>query len=611
MDRAVVRKERYVVWGAMLAGIILVTAVWLSNVTEYGSGNDPNYALGNGYAIDPADPFLHKLHDGAVANCAPDDAWCIGYQQLILSDLHFNYPIYAVFGRLLPLNPGEAFGAAAATATLGAVTTGFVLGLVLFGLVIMTLPTHSRLAIAVIFVVGAPVMLLAREYPFRQPDIGTSMTWLRLAAYVGGLLAASLVVQLPGSRRLADRLLDRLVRLPTTTLLAVAVASLLIIIGCRLVFPASAIVWAAGIVLFVVLIVICSLLARTGFVTGAMIVFVVFLIEGPHYFLGPVVYVAPRGNIYLVASSLITYFALYPNGRLVWLLPVLAIFHVSVCSLIATALFAVEACIFLWRRHVTLLLVVAGVVMIAGRLFTALSFHGFASSVSLWTAARAVVESDRFLPGLLFAVSLGAAGLLLLRRSEGKWDAAARVVLLTALLAICAQVSPILDLAKFTLFDEGLAAILLAPHYLAPAIAIAVVVVLITCLLRTAESDGRAGVVPRLAVLAFTAMAVLEVVRVQGIGVSPGQWASQSATSLTELATARGKLSRDPLFHRLRADDDVYFLRSSLAPMSDPIIYLSLLKYKVRAAAGVFDPQSAVIEIIDGANPDNITPPDP
>src|SRR5258708_9504077 len=188
---------------------MLVTAVWLSNITEYGSGNDPNYNLGNAYTIDPADPFLHKLHDAAVANCPPDDAWCIGYQQLILSDLHFNYPIYAMFGRLLALNPAEPFGAEAATATLRSVTTGFVVAVILFGLVVIALPERIRLAIAVIFVFGTPVALLPLEYPFRQPDIVTTMTWLRLAVYVGGLVAASLVARLAGFQAGLFRLLSR------------------------------------------------------------------------------------------------------------------------------------------------------------------------------------------------------------------------------------------------------------------------------------------------------------------------------------------------------------------------------------------------------------------
>src|SRR5260221_7589227 len=198
MDTVAKRKPRGLVSGAMLAGLMLVTAVWLSNITEYGSGNDPNYNLGNAYTIDPADPFLHKLHDAAVANCPPDDAWCIGYQQLILSDLHFNYPIYAMFGRLLALNPAEPFGAEPATATLRSVTTRFVVAVILFGLVVIALPERIRLAIAVIFVFGTPVALLAREYPFRQPDIGTSMTCLRFAVYVGGLAAGPRVARLGG-----------------------------------------------------------------------------------------------------------------------------------------------------------------------------------------------------------------------------------------------------------------------------------------------------------------------------------------------------------------------------------------------------------------------------
>jgi hypothetical protein len=608
MDGAVVKRERYSVWDAMLAGLMLVTAVWLSNITEYGSGNDANYNLGNGYAIDPADPFLHKLHDSAVANCPAEDNWCIGYQQLILSDLHFNYPIFALFGRLLPLlHPGEPFGAAAATATLAAVTTGFVLAMALFLLVQAKLPARSRVAIALMFLIGAPVVLLARESPFHQPDIHTSVTWIRLAAYLGIIAAAWCTARLAVVRRLAERLHDWLVSASVRPLVVMAIAGIVVMFGCRLAFPESPIVWGAGVVLFLAMMVMSCLLARTGFITGITIVFLIFLTVNPIYFFAPVTYASDRGNIFLATAALITYLVRYPNGRFAWLLPALALFHVSLCSVVATALFAMEACVFLWRRRVTLLLGVSAAVMILGRLFTSLSFHGFGSSVGLRTVAGVVVESDRFLPGMLFAAMLGAAGLLLLQRREPKWDPAARVIVLAALLAAGTQITPILDLAKFTLFDPGLAAILLAPHYLGPTLAVAGVATLVTCLLDTANSTASAAAVPRLAVLAFAAIGVLEVVRVSGTGVSPAEWARNAATSLGELASARGKLSRDPLFHRLRADDDVYLLRSHLWPQSDPIIYLSLLKYKMRAAAGLFDPQRAVIETVDGSKAENVS----
>jgi hypothetical protein len=43
--------------------------------------------------------------------------------------------------------------------------------------------------------------------------------------------------------------------------------------------------------------------------------------------------------------------------------------------------------------------------------------------------------------------------------------------------------------------------------------------------------------------------------------------------------------------------------------MNDPAIYLSLLKYKIRRAAGAFDPARAVIDNVDGTLREN-RPPD-
>jgi hypothetical protein len=95
------RREGYLSWGAMLSGVVLTIAVWLNNQTR----NDQDHALGTGFAVDPADPFLHRLYDAAVANRPPSDVWCTGCQLLILSDLHFNYPIFGLFGSAQRLPP--------------------------------------------------------------------------------------------------------------------------------------------------------------------------------------------------------------------------------------------------------------------------------------------------------------------------------------------------------------------------------------------------------------------------------------------------------------------------------------------------------------------------
>jgi hypothetical protein len=69
--------------------------------------------------------------------------------------------------------------------------------------------------------------------------------------------------------------------------------------------------------------------------------------------------------------------------------------------------------------------------------------------------------------------------------------------------------------------------------------------------------------------------------------------------------TGKPDLPDDPPFLSVVADDDRYAVRSQFNVMNDSIIYLSLLKYKVRRAAGAFDAGRATLDNIDGALPEN------
>jgi len=417
------------------------------------------------------------------------------------------------------------------------------------------------------------------------------------------------LVSLPVARKAAERLRAAapmvgpgLLGFASITLVALAVAA-------RLAFGGQPAIVLLGLAGFVMLLAGAIALAGIGRLAGIAMGVSLFLMIGPSYFLWPLMPYSPRCNIFLVMAPFLAYLAFRPSGRLVALLPLLAVFHVAVVGLIAAALFGVELVCFLVTRRVTALLVVAGIVTLAVRLYTGLVFHGFGAGNDLASVLETVLASDRALPGALYGVASMAAAIVLLARGGPDWGAASRMLMLVAVIATASQITPILDLAGFTFFDPGMASVILAPSYLAPAIVLGATLVFLATVTGTAPQAGAApGRVAQIGILAVGAVALLAVVRVDGRGIAAKDWQAGAAHALGELAAGQPDLPADPLFARLAAADDHYYLRTGLNPMNDPLIYLSLLKYKVRRAAGQFDPTRAVIDNVDGRLPENRPP---
>jgi hypothetical protein len=263
------------------------------------------------------------------------------------------------------------------------------------------------------------------------------------------------------------------------------------------------------------------------------------------------------------------------------------------------------ACVI--RRKPTMLLAVSGVLALIVRVFSNLLFRGFGAGNDIPTVTQAMLASDRLLPAALYSGALALAALALLLRRDPRWDPAGRIILLVAVVAAASQVTPILDLAGFTFFDPGMATLILAPSYLAPAATLGSVLVLLASVappaVKPAMPPEHAPARP--VILAVTAVALLAVVRVEGHGVSPRAWTTLSTRAIAEIATGKPDLPDDPPFLSIVADDDRYAVRSQFNVMNDSIIYLSLLKYKVRRAAGAFDAGRATLDNIDGALPEN------
>ncbi len=578
----------------------------------FATDNDPYFALGTGYKVAANDDFLDRLERIAIGNCPSDDSkWCPHYQGLIRTDLFFNYPIFAAFGRGIDAAGGAAFAtppfvATAARAALAAMTTGFVLAIILFLAAAAVLAPAMRATLGVIVLAAGPVMMVGEAFAFRQPEIVTSLTWSRLAIYAAALVVLVGLSFVAPMRRSIERLGRYAAGLGPARLVLAGIVLVVAAIAARLAGGGIPLPTVAGIAGFAALFVVAATLGETGRLAGTSVGFVLFLVIAPSYFLWPVMPHAARCNIYLAMAPLLAALALRPNGRVVWLLPALAIFHLSVAGLIATALFGVELVACLIRRRATLLLAVSFVLALAVRLYSAIEFRGFGAGTDVATVLRTVLASDRLLPAAIYSCGLAAAALTLLVHRDKRWHAAGRILLLVAVVAAVSQVTPILDLAGFTFFDPGMAALILAPSYLAPAVTLGSILVLVAGV-AAAPSAGTDHRSRRSAagVLAVTAVALLAVVRVEGRGVAPSQWVTQLTSAAREIANFSPDLPEDPPLLRLAGNDDRYMLRSGFNPMNDVLTYLSLLKYKVRSGAGLFNEGGATIDNIDGTLPEN------
>jgi hypothetical protein len=450
---------------------------------------------------------------------------------------------------------------------------------------------------------AGPVMMLAQPFAFRQPEIVTSVTWPRFALFAAVVAAMAALSRLPLVQRIAGALREQALGIGSSRLIIAAGTVLIVMMTARILGGSGPVVALVGIGGFALLFALAATLADTGVFTASAIGGVLFLIIGPSYFLWPVVPVAARCNIYLAMAPLLAYLAFRPNGRMVWLLPFLALLHVSVAGLIATALFGVELVACIIRRKPTVLLAVSGGLALFVRLFSSLLFRGFGAGNDVTTVLHALLASDRRLPAALYSGALALAAIVLLLRRDTRWDPAGRIILLLAVVAAASQVTPILDLAGYTFFDPGMATLILAPSYLAPAATLGSVLVLLASMAPAEPMQDAVGT--RATILAVTAVALLAVVRVEGHGVSPHQWTTLATRAIGEIVTGRADLPDDPPFRGIAADDDRYAVRSQVNPMNDSIIYLSLLKYKVRRAAGLFDAGHATLDNIDGGLPAN------
>src|SRR3990167_8869064 len=78
-----------------------IALFYLSRLPNFTHDNDAFYNFGTGFSVDSQEPFLQRFQAMANSLCKADSPHCHYYYQLLNSNLTFNYPIVALFGRSL------------------------------------------------------------------------------------------------------------------------------------------------------------------------------------------------------------------------------------------------------------------------------------------------------------------------------------------------------------------------------------------------------------------------------------------------------------------------------------------------------------------------------
>jgi hypothetical protein len=553
------------------------------------------YNLSTGYRIDHTDPFVAAFDAAAIEACY-GDGHCVKNQIALVSELPFNYPIAAAFGRwLAPPNAGMPFGHTVALASAMSLATGFALASLLFVLWWSRLPPVEAFGAGTVMVVGMLLAVAGSSVTVELPELLVFASWERLGVVA---LSVGLLNVLSVSRRV-HRLLDHMVRAATQVgpvtfgIFVSAVFGLLL--GPRFYLLHAPIqVWTA-LLTFLLFLVLALKIGHTDFWTGLALGTLVFLLVNPEYSMWHIYQAAPRANLYLAATACLLYASLYPRGRLIWLFPGLAVFHVSVAGLVASAVAVTETIICLRRRSATPLLSVTVGLAVGAFAYRFLLTTGI---TSLEGAGRKLVGSltVQFLASsLLTVMGILLVGFWLLRDPQGRWDASARVAMLAALVAGLSHLSTGLAMAGVDRFEPGMYVFTSGAVYLGPLVCTAGPLILVADVVRNA--DVPPGDRLRGAALMILSVAALMAVKLGGPPVDDlfgaGRLGLQRLVSPTIVEHEEGLAAM--------AYDDSYTIRSGPNSDTEPLRFLSLLKMKMRMARGEFSRERAQITIVGSA----------
>jgi hypothetical protein len=582
------RTKRSLAISVMAAAMSTIVLAYLVGLPFQSRGNDLINSIASGYSISPNDPFPKSYFENALKLCADSDAYCRGYQRVLVSNLKFNYPIHSIFG--LFIKPVPDFFR---------VVTFWIDAAVWFGLacaIILSLFLLSGLSTATIFIAGSLALFTVARYlllpppgpgmsnPFGRVLLGTvDPTLIGLAAF------ALIFWCLEGTLWLRD-LRQRIAAIAwwhwLAFLIAVAVVEIFIV-GAQANPIINSSFTIIAILAFAAAIMGCLASTDLPWWQGSIIVGLFLILINDQLFWN-LWYPVARAQLFLIFWILLPLVISRPQSKWVWALFVLPIFHVSVAVLVAGSLFAAEAIVCIIRRRATMLLIASGILVCFGEIYRAVSLNGIFTldSSKILNIPSLLLSDPTAIWGITNIALLLIAAILLLHCAKGRLDGSARVSLLLMILTAIAFAAKVLQRNGANILDPGVDALIYAPLYLAPPICTGGLVALFIDL-AAARSISTTPRMPSSAIATVGAALLLIVF------FRPP---NDRQTWRDSLNVALGKVPLDAGLAVLSGTDDRYPLRDTGEP-NDPLRYLAMLKYKVRTAQGVFVERNASIDL--------------
>jgi hypothetical protein len=308
--------------------------------------------------------------------------------------------------------------------------------------------------------------------------------------------------------------------------------------------------------------------------------------------------------IYLAVIGLVT---LRPRTRLVWALPLMAVFHLPLTALLGLATLIAEAIVGVRTRRISGLLGAAGVsfaIGMAGIVYGIDSAAFAPESARPGDVAALILSWSGLAPVLASMVVLGFLALIPLHQGTDPGIALSRAGLLILQGAGAALISAaILQQDGALLNAPGYAMFAKPADYLTPALFPAGILAILLTLRRLIGQDGalveadqrkRGPLLILAAIFLFLCVAKLD--------LKPRNSYAPAALNVWRYMILGQLHPQWCHLAKARFDDETYYL-STGDPTNAAVIYWSALKARIRADAGMYDPQGfRVVPLTDGAD---------
>jgi hypothetical protein len=590
--------------GRVMLLLTAIAQVWavLMVFDPWHYNNDPLNDISNGLTVDVRHPAITRFAEFAIENCRENFShprlnpeYCAKYQNVITTNLYFNYPATAVFG--LPLgeiDSGSNFLELSARMVIWATFIGVVT--VAFVTTALLWTAHITAQIGYTAVAGG-AMLASRFFSSRDsyalPHLGSTpepsvlaLVGLMLLACFGAIYLLKKWTPLRPERSAVS---DRLVPEQLVGLLILSACAVLVLRAIGL-GGGNAQVFALilGVACILVLTpqrIIAPISAITVILIFYFAISYTFIITPQH----------PRTRTGLVFMAVLAACTVNPRSRIVYALPLSLLFHVSMAGLLALLLVLIEALIALARRQTSRLLWVA---IVTSALFTGYS--------TLRSKSDLVSTNPNVLPQLFemataspiffYGLAVGCSFVTLafyyalLSRKEENYVNLARAAMLVAALAVATGISNMIVTTNPEFkFTAGWYALAHLSNYLGPAIAPISVLITLIWLLR--DSNEHKGSVSHRSTVNFRRLlsicALICFVAAQAPSLANIEFLTNTKNAMLQLTRSHLPQKWGSAFSEIANDPTLYVVARN-NPLNDPRMYFSLLKLRAQIASNVF-----------------------